>query len=271
MRSQSLSARETLRYAARRAPSQPAGSSTSSRAPSSRWAISAYPQGSAEDFQNCYEPTWGRHKGRTRPAPGNHEYESADAAPYFAYFGSSAGPSGLGYYRYRSGAWQVYSLNSNLGATRSTTQTQWLKGELAAQPSLCSVAYFHHPLVSSGHHGLEPIPPSVRDLWGELYDAGADIVISAHEHFYERFARQTPDGRPDFEYGIRQFVVGTGGAPLTQPVRRAHGSEVVVPKFGILRLRLEPMSYQWEFVSAEGGVVLDSGIETCHARRPKSP
>jgi hypothetical protein len=228
----------------------------------------AYPHGSAEDFQTCYDPTWGRHKGRTRPAPGNHEYESADAAPYFAFFGSNAGPAGLGYYRYRSGGWQVYSLNSNLGAARGTTQTQWLRSQLAAEPSFCSVAYFHHPLVSSGHHGLEQTPPAVRELWLALYDAGVEVVISAHEHFYERLARQTPDSLPDSEYGIRQFVVGTGGAPLTQPVRRVHGSEVVLTKFGILRLTLEPMSYRWEFLSAEGGAVLDSGIEPCHSSRP---
>ena len=229
----------------------------------------AYPQGSAEDFQNCYNPTWGRHKARTRPAPGNHEYESSDAAPYFAYFGPSAGPSGLGYYQYRSGSWQVYSLNSNLGAARGTAQTQWLRSELATQPSFCSVAYFHHPLGSSGPHGGEPVPPIVRDLWVQLYDAGADVIISAHEHFYERFAPQTPDGLPDFEYGIRQFVVGTGGAPLMQPVHRLHGSEVVLTQFGILRLTLGPGSYRWEFVSADGGSVLDSGTELCHPRKPR--
>jgi acid phosphatase type 7 len=230
----------------------------------------AYPQGSAEDFLNCYGPTWGRHRTRTRPAPGNHEYESMDAAPYFAYFGSSAGPPGLGYYRYRSGGWQVYSWNSNLGAARGIAQTQWLKSELAAQPSLCSMAYFHHPLVSSGPHGLEPTPSAVHDLWMALHDAGAEVVISAHEHFYERLARQTPDSLPDPDYGIRQFVVGTGGAPLMDPVRRVHGSEVVLTKFGILRLTLEPITYKWEFLSADGGAVLDSGSEPCHLSRPKS-
>jgi hypothetical protein len=228
----------------------------------------AYPEGTAEQFRNCYDPAWGRQKNRTRPAPGNHEYASPDAAPYFDYFGANAGPTGLGYYQYRSGAWQVYSLNSNLQGGRSTTQAQWLRNELATRPSLCSLAYFHHPLFSSGHHGLEPPLPAVSDLWLELYESGVDIVISAHEHLYERFGLLTPDGRVDSEYGIRQFVVGTGGAPLAQVVRRAPNSEVLLTTFGLLRLTLEPQSYRWEFLSAEGGTVLDAGTGPCHARRP---
>jgi hypothetical protein len=228
----------------------------------------AYPDGTAEEFQECYEPTWGRHKTRTRPAPGNHEYGSPDAAPYFAYFGPNAGPPGLGYYRYRTGAWQVYSLNSSLDPSRSATQSQWLRRELAAHASACSVAYFHHPLFSSGTHGLAPPAPGVRDLWVELHNAGTDIVISAHEHFYERFGLQTPDGRPDPEHGIRQFVVGTGGAPLAAAVRRIANSETILRNFGVLRLTLEPLSYRWDFMSAEGGVVLDSGTGPCHSPRP---
>lgn len=229
----------------------------------------AYPDGTAEQFRECYDPTWGRHKSRTRPAPGNHEYGSSGAAPYFAYFGDNAGPPGLGYYRYRSGAWQVFSLNSNMESPHRTSQRQWLKSELAAQPSVCSVAYFHHSLVSSGSHGLEPAPPVVRDLWVDLYDAGVDVVIAAHEHFYERVAPQNPDGRADSEYGIRQFVVGTGGAPLHKPVRRVPNSEALLTNFGVLRLTLEPGSYRWEFMAAESGAVLDSGTGTCHSRPPK--
>jgi hypothetical protein len=228
----------------------------------------AYPSGTAEQFQNCYDPTWGRQKARTRPAPGNHEYDSADAAPYFAYFGANAGPPGLGYYRYRSGAWQVYSLNSNLDASRNAIQIQWLKKELATQPSLCGVAYFHHPLFSSGPHGLMPSVPAVINLWQELYNAGIDIVISGHEHFYERFGLQTPDGRADSQYGIRQFVVGTGGAPLATALRRVANSEVLQTTFGVLRLTLEPASYRWEFLSAEGGGVIDSGTGSCHSPKP---
>jgi len=230
----------------------------------------AYFQGTAEQFRNCYDPSWGRHRARTRPAPGNHEYESADAGPYFLHFGLIAGTPGLGYYRYRSGAWQVYSLNSNMEASSRGIQIPWLRSELAAQPSECTVAYFHHPRFSSGPHGLSPTVPIVRELWFALYEAGVDIVISAHEHFYERFAPQDPSGRPDPEYGIREFVVGTGGAPLTEPLRRLPNSEAVLVNFGILRVTLAPLSYNWEFLSTDGGAVLDSGSGRCHAARPES-
>ena len=230
----------------------------------------AYPDGTAEQFQKCYEPAWGRHKNRTRPAPGNHEYGSPGAAPYFAYFGANAGPSGLGYYMYRRGAWQVFSLNSNTESNERRTQLDWLSRELdAAGSSPCTVAYFHHPIVSSGSHGVLPPMPVVTEFWRALYAAGADVIVSAHEHFYERFAPQAPDGRPDALFGIRQFVVGTGGAPLTQPVRRVPNSETVLSTFGVLRLTLGMENYRWDFVSTDGGAILDSGIGQCHGR-PKS-
>ena len=229
----------------------------------------AYEQGTAEQFRNCYEPAWGRHKARTRPAPGNHEYNSPDAAPYFAYFGANAGPAGLGYYSYPAGNWQIYSLNSSLGGTPGTTEMQWLRSEMRAQPSACSLAYFHHPRFSSGPHGVTPPVSIVRDMWATLYDAGADIIISAHEHFYERFAPQTPDGVADPDYGVRQFVVGTGGAPLAPALRRVANSETLLTTYGILKLTLEPQSYKWEFLSVDGGAVLDSGSGSCHARRPE--
>ena len=227
----------------------------------------AYPDGTAEQFRTCYEPVWGRHKDRTRPAPGNHEYGSAGAAPYFAYFGANAGPSGLGYYTYRHGAWQVFSLNSNGDSVDRRTQIDWLSRELAAPgaPS-CTVAYFHHPMFSSGPHGQVPPAPIVTDFWRVLFAAGADVVISAHDHIYERFAPQSPDGVQDPAFGIRQFTVGTGGAPLTQPVRLVANSEAALSMFGVLRLTLAPQSYRWEFLSSEGGAVLDSGTGQCHGK-----
>jgi hypothetical protein len=226
----------------------------------------AYPDGTAAQFQDCYEPAWGRHRGRTRPAPGNHEYGSAGAAPYFEYFGSTAGPPALGYYGYRAGAWAVFSLNSNTDGAGAMAQIEWLRRELAGQTPPCAAAYFHHPRFSSGSHGTGPPPPVVPGLWRELHAAGVDVVISAHEHFYERFAPQTPDGAPDPQFGLRQFIVGTGGAPLTQPVRRAANSETIVSAFGVLRLTLEPQSYRWEFLSVDGGSVLDSGAGRCHGK-----
>ena len=218
----------------------------------------------------CYEPAWGRHKDRTRPAPGNHEYGSPGAAPYFAYFGSNAGPAGLGYYTYRKGTWQVFSLNSNGDAIDARAQIDWLARELAAPgASTCAVAYFHHPMFSSGPHGVLPPMPVVTEFWKVLYAAGVDVVISAHEHIYERFAPQSPSAVPDAQYGIRQFIVGTGGAELTQPVRRIANSETVLTRFGVLRLTLAPQSYRWEFVSTDGGAVLDSGTGDCHGRPPR--
>jgi len=224
----------------------------------------AYPDGSARQFCDCYEPAWGRHKDRTRPAPGNHEYGSAGAAPYFAYFGANAGPAGLGYYRYRTGAWLVFSLNSNTEGGERSAQVEWLKRELAQQASPCTVAYFHHPRFSSGSHGTLPPMGIVLDLWRELYAAGVDVAISAHEHLYERFAPQTADGALDQQFGIRQFTVGTGGAPLTQPLRRLANSEAVLSTFGVLRLTLEAQSYRWAFLSADGGATLDTGAGLCH-------
>ena len=225
----------------------------------------AYTEGTAEQFRACYDPVWGRHKARTRPAPGNHEYGSAGAAPYFAYFGSNAGPSGLGYYRYHKGSWLVFSLNSNIEGAERMAQLEWLRRELATQ-SDCTVAYFHHPLFSSGPHGTVPPMPVVADFWRELYAAGADVVITGHEHFYERFAPQNPDGAPDPRFGLRQFIVGTGGAPMTQPVRRAPNSEAVVLTFGLLRLTLEAQSYRWDFLSVDGGAIRDSGTGSCHGK-----
>jgi hypothetical protein len=220
----------------------------------------AYPSGSASDFRDCYDPAWGRHKARTRPSPGNHEYEWAGALPYFNYFGANAGPSGLGYYRYRLGDWQIYSLNSNVPMEAGSSQLQWLRAELAGHPSTCALAYWHFPLFSSGPHGDNP---ATRSLWRTLYDFDADVVISAHDHLYERFAPQDPDGRPDPARGIRQFIVGTGGATLTSPVRVHSNSDVVWSIHGVLALVLRANSYTWQFLS-DTGAAADVGAGLCH-------
>jgi hypothetical protein len=219
----------------------------------------AYPSGTAEDFRRCYEPSWGRHKQRTRPSPGNHDYEVPAAADYFTYFGSNAGPAGLGYYRFRAGAWTVFSLNSNVPISTGSAQVQWLRSELAGDPSPCSAAYFHHAPFSSGGHGDHP---HMWDVWRELYAAGVDVVIAAHDHTYERFAPMDADGRLDMVRGVRLFIAGTGGARLVPPTRTAPNSEVRTTRYGVLKLTLRNSTYDWEFLDAGGGMA-DSGVDVC--------
>jgi calcineurin-like phosphoesterase family protein len=223
----------------------------------------AYPSGSARDFAACYEPTWGRVKHRTRPAPGNHDYETQQAAPYYAYFGESAGPNGQGYYSYREGAWLILSLNSNIPASEGSPQAEWVRATLASNPASCTLAYWHHPVFSSGPNGDNA---QMRDMWRILQHAGADVVISAHDHLYERFAPQDAGGRADPQHGIRQFIVGTGGSHLyAQKTLRAN-SEVISSTHGVLKLTLKADGYDWQFVSIPGKPFTDFGTGQCHVK-----
>jgi 3',5'-cyclic AMP phosphodiesterase CpdA len=219
----------------------------------------AYYQGSEEQFRQCYNPTWGRHKGRTRPAPGNHEYETPGASAYFAYFGPNAGPRGRGYYSFAVGSWHVVSLNSNVPATDGSEQMAWLAEDLAANSARCTAAIWHYPLYSSGVNGPSAV---MRDAWRALRAANAELVISGHDHSYERFAPMDENGRasPD---GLRQFVVGTGGAPLTGFPRVAPNSEMRASAWGVLKLTLRSDSYDWEFVSVPPEGFRDSGTGVC--------
>jgi hypothetical protein len=221
----------------------------------------AYPSGTAENFRDCYHPTWGRHRQRTRPSPGNHEYEAAGAAPYFQYFGGLAGQSGLGYYSYSLGAWRVFSLNSEVGIDAGSAQMAWLRSELSGTTTLCTLTYFHRPLFSSGFHGDQM---QMREMWRTLYEFGVDIVVSGHEHSYERFAPQDFTGRFDSARGIRQFIVGTGGTTLRTVGPARPNSEVHGSSWGVLVLTLEDSRYRWEFVPAEPGGLQDAGIGLCH-------
>ncbi|MEJ2706816.1 MAG: Ig-like domain-containing protein [Anaerolineales bacterium] len=226
----------------------------------------AYEDGTEAEFNDCYDPTWGRHKARTRPAPGNHDYHTLGASGYFNYFGTSAGEAGKGYYSYEVGDWHVIVLNSDCsevgGCDRSSPQGQWLQADLAANPRACTLAYWHSPLFSSDSlHGNNT---SVQDFWSLLYESGADVVLNGHAHTYERFAPQDPNGAADSDHGIREFVVGTGGKSLFTfgPIQR--NSEVrYSDTYGVLKLSLQPGSYGWEFIPVNGGTFTDSGSAAC--------
>jgi hypothetical protein len=226
----------------------------------------AYPDGTKENFE-CYDRTWGRQKARTRPAPGNHEFHSSAATPYFDYFGAVAGAPGDGYYSYELGAWHIVVLNSECvdvgGCGPGSREEKWLRADLAAHPSSCTLAYWHKPLFSSG--GAHGNDLEVTPLWQALYDAGADLVIGGHDHNYERFAPQNPQGESDPVHGIREFVVGTGGKNLRPFGPTKTNSEVRNNEaFGVLRLTLRPKSYDWQFISQQGKNFTDSGSTNCH-------
>jgi acid phosphatase type 7 len=222
-----------------------------------------YPDGSAREYAECYAPTWGRYRARTRPAPGNHDYHTPNAAGYFGYFGPSAGPDRRGYYSYDLGAWHIVSLNSNISMSAGSPQERWLRADLAASTARCTLAYWHHPRFSSGtKHGSFA---AAQPLWQALYERGADLVLGGHEHNYERFAPQTPAGAADPVRGIREFVVGTGGGSHYAGHRAIANSQVFEgTTFGVLRLTLRPDSYEWEFIPVAGGRFTDRGAGTCH-------
>ena len=225
----------------------------------------AYPEGALDDYLDGYDPTWGAFLSTTRPAIGNHEYESSETAEgYFQYFGSSSPGS---YYSFNVGTWHLISLDSNCekvgGCTPGTPQHEWLSADLAADPGKCTLAYWHHPRWSSGTvHGNSSQVAPFMDL---LYDAGADVVLSGHEHNYERFAPQTPDGALDPERGIVEFVVGTGGHSL-YPLGTPDPNSLVrsSASFGVLRMTLRPGGYDFTFEPVLGGTFRDSGSGSCH-------
>jgi len=219
----------------------------------------AYFNGAPREFQECYEPTWGRHRGRTRPVPGNHDYGTPGAAGYFGYFGAAAGPAGLGYYSFEIGGWHAIALNSNIPASAGSPQAAWLANDLATHATACTIAYWHHPLFTSGPDGPSPF---MRDAWRQLYAAGVEVVMNGHEHYYERFAPQNPDGGADPARGIRQFVAGTGGAPPYMPVSIQPNSEVRITGFGVLKMTLAASGYEWEFIPVSGP--RDFGTGSCH-------
>jgi hypothetical protein len=226
----------------------------------------AYPDGSKENFV-CYDKTWGRVKSRTRPAAGNHEFHSAGGTPYFDYFGPAAGAPKTGYYSYELATWHIVVLNSECqdvgGCEAGSPQEKWLRADLAAHPAACTLAYWHKPLFSSGSaHGNDL---TVKPFFQALYDANAELVITGHDHDYERFAPQTPDGTADPARGIREFVVGTGGKnhrPFGEPKPNSELRDATA--FGVLKLTLKPGGYDWQFIPEAGKTFTDSGSGKCH-------
>lgn len=221
-------------------------------------------KGAASEFRNCYHPSWGKFKKRTRPAVGNHEYYTPGARPYYGYFGASAGAVGRGYYAYKRGGWLVVVLNSNcdvVGCGPNSPQVRWLKRVLANNPARCTAAMFHHPLFSTNAS-----TPWVRPFWDVLYQNNADLILNGHAHSYERFAPQRPGGARDANRGIRQIVAGTGGATPINPFGPRPKNSVVrndkTP--GVLRLTLRSDSYAWKFVPIAGKTFTDSGTGRCH-------
>jgi hypothetical protein len=227
-------------------------------------------------FAACYGPVWGKFKDRTRPALGNHEYNDPNAAPYFQYWGASAGAPGQGYYSYDLGAWHIVVLNTNCdaagmgGCGAGSPQELWLRRDLREHARSCILAYGHHGLFSSGFFAWHAVHPELKPLWQDLYAVHADVVLAGHEHSYERFAPQDPDGRRDPSNGIREIVVGTGGRShnLLGPAR-ANSEVRNTDTFGVLKLTLSPRGYAWEFVPEEGKTFRDAGEGACHNQAPQ--
>ena len=228
--------------------------------------------GTLSEFMGSYDPSWGRARSISRPIPGNHEYDSLGAKGYFDYFngpGALTGPAGergKGFYSYDVGGWHVIALNSECaqigGCGAGSPQEQWLRADLAAHPTQCTLAYWHRPLFNSGYTGTTP---EMTQIWQDLYDAGAEVVLSGHSHSYERFAPQTATGAVDAARGIRQFVVGTGGqAHHALRTIQPNSASVNTTTFGVLKLALYPGGYDWQFVPEAGGGFTDAGSAGCH-------
>jgi len=224
-----------------------------------------YNSGALSEFQAVYDPTWGRVKSISHPVVGNHEYGQSGASGYFTYFGSAAGEAGKGYYSFDVGAWHLIALNSNcskVACGAGSAQETWLRSDLSAHPAACTLAFDHHARWSSGHDGDNTF---MQAIWQDLYDAHVELLLSGHSHDYERYAPQNASGGLDNALGVRQFVVGTGGAFFTGLGTPDANSQVRNnDTYGILKLTLRSSGYDWQFVPEAGKTFTDSGSTACH-------
>ncbi|MBR7800987.1 metallophosphoesterase family protein [Undibacterium fentianense] len=221
-----------------------------------------YPIGRPAEFSECYDKTWGKFKSKTLPSPGNHDYGVPFAAGYYNYFDELAGPDRRGYYRRQIGNWLILSLNSNIKGEAMQAQLNWLTAELKSNAQPCLLAFWHHPVVSSGGHGNVAI---MRAAWDILVEAKADIVLASHDHHYERFVPLDKHLEQDTQAGIHSFVVGTGGAKLSplffsKPTTAMRQND----QHGILKLELKEKSFRWQFIATGSEAVLDRGEANCH-------
>ncbi len=222
-----------------------------------------YENGTYDAFMTSYDPSFGRVKDITKPAPGNHEYNTDGAAGYYQYFDAAAGDPAKGYYSYDVGGWHIVALNSNCGDVAcgaGSEQEQWLRADLAAHPTACALAYWHHPRFSSGEHGDDV---RMGDLFRAADEGGVDVILNGHDHHYERFALQDADGNAD-QAGVREFVVGTGGKnhyTATKPV--ANSELIETATYGVLQLTLHPDAYDWQFLAEAGATFTDIGSAPC--------
>ena len=225
----------------------------------------AYMVGSTADFTTCYDPAWGRFKSKTYPVPGNHEYGQPGALPYFQYFGDRAGPAGFrtGYYSYNLGNWHIVALNSPLQEAGGIDQLMWLKDDLDRTRARCTMAYWHYPVFTSGPSNGSVESRVMREVWQVLFDAGADLIVNGHDHLYERFAPQSPDGRRNDNFGITQITVGTGGAPLYDFRGSTPNSMAQLRTYGLLKLTLRDGGFESVFLPVAGGS-FDLYSGACH-------
>ena len=244
----------------------------------------AYVNGTPDDYASCYAPNWGRHKARTRPVPGNHDYNckpgsglpgcDTPAAGYFGYFGAAAGDPSKGYYSYTLGSWLVIVINTGTDApvnyAAGSPQEQWLRSVLASSTQQCVLAMWHHPRFSTVQD-RDSITYYTQAIWDALYEYGADLVLNGHDHAYQRYAPQRPDGTRDDAHGIRQIVPGTGGGEGLYTLRATLpvGSNAEVRDWhthGVLKVTLRSGGYDWQFVPSSGATFTDSGSGSCHGR-----